>query len=121
MFSISGKTAILGGAIAATVVAFAIMFALLTSANAAKDKAEIANKALLETNQANAATLKTLADAKIANDKIVAQLQIDVTAIKARGVSTRTVIREAAANDPTVNAWANSPVPDSVRDALNKK
>lgn len=54
------------------------------------------------------------------NDRVVAALADDVKAIKLRGSQTRETIREIYRNDKAARDWSSVPIPDGVRNALNR-
>jgi hypothetical protein len=70
-------------------------------------------------NRQNAATMSRIAQATEDNARIATEVQADLADIRARGNTTRVTIQEASRNDPTVRAWADTPVPGVVRDALS--
>lgn len=70
-------------------------------------------------NAQNADTIERQVAAVNANASIMADQQADVAAIRDRRDVTRTIIQKAA-NDPVVKTWVETPVPDSVRDALRR-
>lgn len=69
-------------------------------------------------NRQNAATMERIAQATEDNARIAETVSTDIAAIRSRGNTTRVVIQEEARNDPAVRAWADTPVPDGVRRAL---
>jgi hypothetical protein len=89
-------------------------------ADALKDAANAKNDALMAVNERNAKAMTELAKNAALNDQLVKGLAADVAAIKSRGANTRTIIKEAIANDPVTKAWGDEPIPDSVRDALRR-
>ncbi|HTN39800.1 MAG TPA: hypothetical protein VLZ84_01525 [Asticcacaulis sp.] len=85
-----------------------------------KDAARAEADSLRVVNEQNARVIARQVAAASANASIMADLQTDLAAIRERGVTTRTIIREAAVNDPQVKSWASESVPPAVRDALRK-
>lgn len=85
---------------------------------AQRDAAVTEANSLRAVNEQNAATMTKLGQAAEANAKIAEGVASDVAAIRERGTTTRTIIQEASRNDPSVRAWADTPVPDSVRRAI---
>lgn len=75
-------------------------------------------KDLTEANKANAKVIASLSARQVDNDAIAnavaSKIQVNVT----RETIVRTNIEKAKANDPQVRAWADTPIPDSVRRAL---
>ncbi len=84
------------------------------------DTARAEADSLRAINAQNADTIERQVAAAEANASIMADLQADVAAIRGRRETTRTIIEKAAANDPVVKSWVETPVPDSVRDALRR-
>lgn len=103
----------------------ALAFVVLFQRNSLTDKSakiEAAAKTeaqLREANKSGDDIIKALASARIDNDKIAEAVAARIEGIKTREVRTNTIIKEAKANDPIVRAWADSPIPSRVRDALN--
>lgn len=85
---------------------------------AERDAAVTEATSLRAVNEANAATMTKLGQAAEANARIAEGVASDVAAIRQRGSATRTIIQEATRNDPSVRAWSDTPVPDSVRRAV---
>lgn len=84
------------------------------------DTARIEADSLRAINAKNAEAIERQVAAIKANASIMAAMQADLAAIRDRREVTRTVIQKAAANDPVVKSWVETPVPDSVRDALRR-
>lgn len=103
----------------------ALAFVVLFQRNSLTDKSakiEAAAKTeaqLREANKSGDDIIKALASARIDNDKIAEAVAASIEGVKTREVRTNTIIKEAKANDPIVRAWADSPIPSRVRDALN--
>lgn len=106
-------------------VIVALVFVVLFQRNSLTDKSakiEAAAKTeaqLREANKAGDDIIKAMASARIDNDKIAEAVAARLGEVKTREVRTNTIIKEAKANDPIVRAWADSPIPSRVRDALN--
>lgn len=107
-------------AILLLVIAVMFMRGEKLKAESLKDRAVAEANALREVNKQNADTIKGMADNQATNDQIVKDLAADVAAIRERGVTTRTIIEKAAANDPIIKTWTEEPVPAAVRDALRR-
>lgn len=85
---------------------------------AQRDAAVTEATSLRKTNEQNAATMTRLSAAAEANARIAEGVATDIAAIRERGTNARVIIQEATRNDPSVRAWADTPVPSRVRDAL---
>lgn len=90
-------------------------------AKAERDNWKEAAETYKQVNETNLSTIATLKRARDANDKLATDLAAEVAAIRARGVETRTVIREIYRNEPEARAWGDMPVPDSVRNAAQAR
>jgi LysB family phage lysis regulatory protein len=109
-------------------IAIALLIGLVlwqrNSITAAEATAEAQKVRIEDLNKANAsldATVKDFAAQRVANDKIFGDLLAAVGGNETRLVETRTIIEKAIANDPVVRAWYDTPVPDSVREALRAR
>lgn len=87
----------------------------------AKQLAEHERDAAREANAANVATIERMSAQKALDDATVTALQLAVNKVRASGTHTREVIREAVRDDEATRAWADTDVPDGVRNALNTR
>lgn len=113
-------------ALLAAVIGFLAVFAvaLWFRGEAIKAKTDRDNwrksaETYLAVNKTNLATIHRMEAARLANDQLATQLAADLAEIKARGVETRTVVREVYRNEPESRDWGNMPVPDSLRNAAD--
>lgn len=86
----------------------------------AKRERDVWREASQTWERANADNVRAIAGLKKArddNDKLAKELQAKLNANADREVETRTIIREIIRNDPVARSWADSPVPDSLRNA----
>lgn len=114
------KTYIYGAA--AVFVAILIGALLWLRADLIKAKADAKQwKANAETFQkANEQNLKTIELYKVArkqNDALTEELTVEIARLNARGVKISNDVKEAIRNDPQASNWADTAVPDSLRDA----
>jgi hypothetical protein len=114
------RTYIYGGL--ALFVALLIGALLWLRADLVKAKADAKQwKANAETfQQANERNLKTIELYKVArkqNDALTEELTVEIARLNARGVKISNNVKEAIRNDPQASDWANTAVPDSLRDA----
>jgi hypothetical protein len=102
-------------------LAFIVLFQrnTITGRTAERDAALKAEAQVREANRSQEETIRRMGAARIDNDKIAEAVAARIAGIKAREVHTNTVIRELKNNDPNVRAWADSPIPVGVRDAVN--
>jgi len=70
-------------------------------------------------NKANAETIARLEANRKLDLAAIDRLTVAVGAVAAKADRTRTIIREIAANEPAVADLLTTPLPDSLRDALN--
>ena len=86
---------------------------------AADLKAATEHVATLETaNKGLSQAIDAVKAQRVDNDAIATAVAAKIANNSVREVNTRTIIEKAAANDPHVASWADTPVPDSVRQAL---
>ena len=102
-------------------LAFIVLFQrnTITDRTAKLDASVKAEAQLRETNKANADIIEALSQRRVDNDAIAEAVAAKLGTVKTREVNTRTIIERAKANDPNVRDWADRPIPDSVRGALN--
>lgn len=105
--------------IAALVFVLLYMRGDMTSLESAKEKAETKAATLQAVNDTNAKVIEGFTAQRIANDAIIKQLSEAKSANVVRETNTRTIIEEAKRNDPAASSWVNTPVPDSLRRAIN--
>lgn len=83
------------------------------------EAAETKAKTLQAVNDSNVEIIVGFTEQRVANDAIIARL-LDVKAGNAtRETTVRTIVEREARNDPAVRTWLDTPVPDSVRAAVN--
>lgn len=70
-------------------------------------------------NKANAETIARLEANRKLDLAAIDRLTVAVGAVAAKADRTRTIIREIERNDPVVADLLSTPLPDSLRDALN--
>lgn len=70
-------------------------------------------------NADNARTIASMGQQRVDNDAIASAVAAKVGANVTRETRVVTVLKEGQRNDPQVRAWAASPIPGSVRGALN--
>lgn len=118
--SIRGYLAL--GTLALVGVLFAFVLWYRGQSIEAKAESKQWEKAALDYRKANETNLTTIGkyqQARAANDKLALELASELASIKARGIETRTIVREVIRNDPQAADWSNAPVPRNVRDAAN--
>lgn len=107
-------------AIPIVALAVALWFAR-EDAHVARSDLKAANEHVQTVETANA-SLKTAIDAvkaqRVDNDAIAAAVALKLGDNATREIQTRTIIEKAVHDDPKVRDWADSPLPDSVRAAL---
>lgn len=91
----------------------------ITGRTVERDAALKAEAQVREANRSQEETIRRMASARIDNDAIAAAVAAKLGDVKTREVNTRTIIERAKVNDPQVRNWADSPIPNSVRGALN--
>jgi len=91
----------------------------LTDVHAKLDAKSAEAAQLAKANEANAKVIEGFSQQRIDNDAIATAVAAKVSGNATREVQTQTIIKEAVKNDPTVRAWADSPIPDGVRSAVN--
>lgn len=91
----------------------------ITGRTAERDAAVKAEAQVREANRSQEETIRRMAGARIDNDAIAAAVAERLGTVKTRETNTRTIIERAKVNDPQVRDWADSPIPNSVRGALN--
>lgn len=91
----------------------------ITGRTAERDAAVKAEAQVREANRSQEETIRRMASARIDNDAIAAAVAAKLGDVKTREVNTRTIIERAKVNDPNVRDWADRPIPDSVRGAIN--
>jgi len=100
--------------------AFAIYQHVEGVKQAADLKVALANATTLTaTNKSQAAALDAVKAQRIDNDAIATAVAAKLTGNTTKETVIKTTIQKAIANDPKVAAWADAPVPDSVRAALS--
>lgn len=113
-------------------IAIAVVFVILIGAllwlraDLVKAKADAKQwKANAETfqraNEQNTKTIETYKTARKQNDKLAEELTVEIARLNSRGVAIRNEVKEAIRNDPQAADWANSAVPDSLRDAASRR
>lgn len=70
-------------------------------------------------NVENARTIASMGQQRVDNDAIASAVAAKVGANVTRETRVVTVLKEGQRNDPQVRDWAASPIPGSVRGALN--
>lgn len=81
---------------------------------------EIVNTYLTKANEQNERVIEGFSKQRLDNDAIAAAVAKRLDSNRARTEATRQGIRNAS-NDPKVRAWADSPVPGGVRDAIETR
>lgn len=101
-------------------MAFVILFmkADIASKEASLTSAKAANADLTKANANAKQQIDNFAAQRIDNDAIWADLTARLGKNTLRETNTRTVIEKAGRDDPKVNDWNNTIVPDGVRRAL---
>lgn len=89
----------------------------LEKAKRERDDWKDTSQQLQRANADNVRTIASLKKARDDNDALAKDLQAKLNANASREVETRTIIREVVRNDPVARSWADSPVPDSLRNA----
>jgi hypothetical protein len=89
----------------------------LEKAKAERDQWKETSQTWERANADNVRAIAGLRKARDDNDALAKDLQAKLNANASREVETRTVIREIIRNDPVARSWADSPVPDSLRNA----
>ncbi len=90
-------------------------------AKTARADTEAAKQHVQTVETANASlrsAIDGLKQQRVDNDAIAAAVAAKLGSNATREVQTRTIIEKAVQNDPKVRDWADSPLPDSVRAAL---
>lgn len=87
---------------------------LASDARAANEHAKTVDAA----NAGLSAALKAEQAKRVDNDAIAAAVADKLAGNKTREIHTQTVIERAVQSDPKVRDWADSPLPDSVRQAI---
>lgn len=102
-------------------LAFIVLFQrnTITGRTAERDAAVKAEAQVREANRSQEETIRRMAGARIDNDAIAEAVAARIGDVRTREVNTRTIIERAKANDPQVRDWADSPIPNGVRGALN--
>lgn len=104
------------------IAALAVYVAILTLENrtkAADLKVAEAKAAVLQSaNDSTAKALAAVTAQRVDNDAIATAVAAKLGTNTTHETTIRTTIEKAVANDPKVAAWADTPVPDSVRAAL---
>lgn len=72
----------------------------------------------IQANKENEKTIEAFRQQRVDNDAIATAVASKLSLNRARTERSRQAIRNAQ-DDPTVRAWANEPVPDSVSRAIN--
>lgn len=93
----------------------------LTAKNAAIHAAAVRITDLDNANKSQKAALDKIGAAKVDNDAIAAAVAAKLQGNTVRETNTRTIIEKAAANDPAIKSWYDTPVPGGVRDALRAR
>lgn len=91
----------------------------ITGRTAERDAAVKAEAQVREANRSQEETIRRMAGARIDNDAIAEAVAARLGNVKTREVNTRTIIEKAKQDDPNVRDWADRPIPNSVRGALN--
>lgn len=86
-------------------------------AGAERDQWKETSQTWERANADNVKAIESLKQARVQNDAIAADLRRQLQENAGREVETRTIIREVVRNDPVARSWADSPVPDSLRNA----
>lgn len=91
----------------------------LTDKSAKLEAASGAVSRLEATNAANQKTINDFAQQRVDNDAIAEAVasRIDVNRAATQAVNNK--LKDAYRNDPNVRTWADMPIPDSVRRAIN--
>ncbi|WLJ71245.1 hypothetical protein [Sphingomonas phage Birtae] len=107
------------GALVALAFVVLIQRNTITDRTAERDQSKAEAAQLRETNKANEDIMKALASRRVDNDAIAEAVAARLGTVREREVNTRTIIERAKQDDPNVRDWADRPIPNSVRDALN--
>lgn len=70
-------------------------------------------------NERNLKTIEVYKEARKQNDKLTEELTVEIARLNARGVKISNDVKEAIRNDPQAYDWANTAVPDSLRNAAS--
>lgn len=89
----------------------------LGKVKAERDNWKEASQTWERANKDNVRAIESLKKARDQNDALAKDLQAKLDANAGREVETRTIIREIIRNEPEARSWADSPVPDSLRNA----
>jgi hypothetical protein len=91
----------------------------LIEAKADRDKAQAAVAELAAINKANDKAMSDLKAAQLLNDTTVLDLNTKLLSLQTSAMKKRDDIKKVLTNDPKSKLWADVPLPDELRNAIN--
>jgi hypothetical protein len=91
----------------------------LTATKADRDKAQAAVAELGAVNAANAKEIEQAKAAAAINDQAVIDLNKQIFDLRAKSLKSESNVQRIIVNDPKSKIWADMPVPDELRNAIN--
>lgn len=95
------------------------MRADLISIGADRDKAQAAAAELAKVNAADATAIEQAKAAAAINDQTVIDLNATIINLRVKASQSNAAIQKVISNDPKSKTWADLPVPDELRGAIN--
>lgn len=91
----------------------------LVATAADRDKAQAAVTELAAVNTANAAAIEKAKAVAAINDQTVIDLTTTIMGLRAKSLQSQQTVTKVISNDPVSKTWADLPVPDELRGAIN--